>query len=198
MPYVLVPEKPEFDEWALKVINGRQLAKAPTRRRSRWGGHLIINPDGTTDTLINVLAEAKYGEIPKGQRAYWLDANPFHINMHNVALLQWEVVSPKKNVVKQHIEATAGTPEYYQEYRRRNRQKRNEYMKKRYHKMKAALDAMERTGDVQEKSVLDAILEDLGIDNRQIENILEHEGKFVPKPEKSVGVPTGRDGTPKG
>lgn len=126
-----------------EILGERRLIEPPTRRRSRWGGHLVIVSDGSTVPLLTLLAVHKFGPFDETMKPYWKDANPFNMRMDNVELMVMK--APKKKAyTPQHIvnaeeKVIAGTPEYWRRYRLKNREKFNKYQRERARKAREAL-----------------------------------------------------------
>lgn len=137
MPYTYTPVKRVFrtTEEVEQLINGRQVVEPTSYAKRTTASRLVVTDSGPIP-LLWLMAEKKFGPFdPKTNMVYWVDRDCQNESLDNVGIIP---LSSNPEPRKSKYGIPAGTAEYYKRYRKANPQKRKEYQRSRYQRMRDA------------------------------------------------------------
>ena len=139
-----------------QIVGGRRVINGVGRRRKWTWSRLVVMEDGSTQTLLRLLALHKYGPWDSlVHKPIWTDGDSCNETLDNVSLLEMsQETRPASS-----LGVPAGTPEYQRRWRRKNLEKMKAYQSaygKRIRAQAKELRRREAEADLDEETPLQA------------------------------------------
>jgi hypothetical protein len=134
------------------LLDGREVINGIGRRRKWTWSRLVVQPDGTTVTLLALFALERYGPW-NSEKTYpiWIDGDSKNETLQNVALAERDAETKPRQ--RSTFGVPAGTKEYQKRWRARNKARMAAYQREYGMRIRAQARAYRQSHDESIQSV---------------------------------------------
>lgn len=129
-----------MSEEVQKLVEGKEIFP-PMNRKKKWTtSHLVRVDDGELKPLLQLIAESKFERWdPYYHAPVWNDGDCDNASFENVRLCEIRATGESRVRGRNSPYGVSGTTEYYRNYYKATKEKRNAYQRERYKQNRSIL-----------------------------------------------------------